>query len=78
MAYVLPALCYLRLEEGSLLDRAKLPALGVAIFGMVVAILGVVFLFMDLEKVNQCSHGQVMAYCTDRNSTTNTTLVSQI
>lgn len=28
LAYVLPALCYLRLEEGPLLSKKKLPALG--------------------------------------------------
>ncbi|XP_066153968.1 putative sodium-coupled neutral amino acid transporter 11 isoform X1 [Euwallacea fornicatus] len=69
LAYVLPAMCYLRLEEGSMLDRNKIPALGVAVFGLVVAVLGVIFLFMDLEKVNQCSHGHVMSYCIEKNST---------
>ncbi|CAG9769925.1 unnamed protein product [Ceutorhynchus assimilis] len=69
LAYVLPALCYLRLEEGVIFCREKIPALGVAFFGLTVATLGVVFLFMDLEQVNQCSHGDAMIYCTERNST---------
>ncbi|XP_030749255.1 putative sodium-coupled neutral amino acid transporter 11 [Sitophilus oryzae] len=71
LAYVLPALCYLRLEEGVIYGRNKLPALGVAIFGCTVAILGVVFLFMDLEQVNQCSHGSAMSYCLEQNNTAN-------
>ncbi|XP_050315679.1 putative sodium-coupled neutral amino acid transporter 11 [Anthonomus grandis grandis] len=69
LAYVLPALCYLRLEEGVVFGREKLPALGVAIFGLTVAALGVIFLFMDLDQVNQCSHGLVMEYCKTVNET---------
>ncbi|KAF7286687.1 hypothetical protein GWI33_004710 [Rhynchophorus ferrugineus] len=69
LAYVLPALCYLRLEDGIIFSREKLPALGVAVFGLAVAVLGVIFLFMNLEQVNQCSHGTVMKYCLEGNQT---------
>ncbi|KAJ8939336.1 hypothetical protein NQ318_005697 [Aromia moschata] len=69
LAYVLPALCYLRLDEGFILCRHKLPALGVVLFGLVVAVLGAVFIILDFEKVHTCSHGEVMGYCLSGNET---------
>ncbi|KAJ8917271.1 hypothetical protein NQ315_002288 [Exocentrus adspersus] len=73
LAYVLPALCYLQLEEGFILCREKLPALGVVVFGLTVAILGAVFLVVDFETAHTCSHGQAMPYCL-LNNTANATL----
>ncbi|KAJ8953683.1 hypothetical protein NQ314_007291 [Rhamnusium bicolor] len=63
LAYVLPALCYLQLEEGFILCRKKLPALGVVFFGLTVAILGAIFLVIDFDKAHTCSHGKPMDYC---------------
>lgn len=56
-------MCYLQLEEGFILCRKKLPALGVAIFGLTVAVLGLIFMIIDYEQVESCSGGQVMEYC---------------
>ncbi|XP_044763289.1 putative sodium-coupled neutral amino acid transporter 11 [Coccinella septempunctata] len=69
LAYVLPALSYLRLSEGSSLSREKIPALGVVIFGVSIALFGVLFLFMDYDKFNVCSHGAIMEYCKPKNTT---------
>ncbi|XP_065167119.1 putative sodium-coupled neutral amino acid transporter 11 [Atheta coriaria] len=74
LAYLLPAGVYLRLEEGSLLSRKKLPALCVCIFGLMVATLGTLFLFWDFDEIDTCSHGQAMFYCENRTHTS-TTLV---
>lgn len=63
LAYVLPAMTYLKLEEGFILSRRKLPALGLLIFGSTVAILGVLFLILDFDQVDTCSHGKIMSYC---------------
>nr|CAI5847889.1 unnamed protein product [Callosobruchus analis] len=63
LAYVLPAVCYLQLEEGLIFCRKKLPALGLAVFGVTVAFLGVIFLIIDIDKVNTCSKGVEMDYC---------------
>lgn len=63
LAYILPALCFIQLEEGAVFSSKKLPALGVVLFGLTVAILGVFFLIMDFDKVDTCSHGKVMSYC---------------
>lgn len=63
LAYVLPACCYLRLEEGHIFARRKLPAVGLAVFGLVVTLLGVIFIFVDFNEVDTCSHGRIMPYC---------------
>ncbi|KAL3270436.1 hypothetical protein HHI36_020991 [Cryptolaemus montrouzieri] len=73
LAYVLPALSYLRLSEGSAFNREKIPALGVVIFGVSIAFFGVLFLFLDFDKFNVCSHGAVMSYCLPQNTTSNFT-----
>ncbi|KRT82534.1 Amino acid transporter, partial [Oryctes borbonicus] len=63
LAYVLPALSYLQLEEGFILSRRKIPALAVVMFGLTVAILGALFLFVDFSEIDTCSHGKIMPYC---------------
>ncbi|KAK7066891.1 hypothetical protein SK128_005131 [Halocaridina rubra] len=63
LAYILPAFCYIKLEEGGLITRSKLPAWGVATFGVVSFIVGVVSLFRNIEVLSQCSHGKQMFYC---------------
>ncbi|KAJ3653789.1 hypothetical protein Zmor_013023 [Zophobas morio] len=62
LAYVLPALSYLQLEEGHVLSSRKLPALCVVLLGLTVAILGAVFLIVDFQEVDTCYHG-IMEYC---------------
>lgn len=63
LAYVLPALSYLKLEEGNILSKRKLPALGLFLFGAIVAFFGAIFLMIDFDEVDTCSHGVVMEYC---------------
>lgn len=41
LAYILPALCYMRLEPGGVFAAKKLPALFVAAFGISVFVIGV-------------------------------------
>lgn len=74
LAYVLPALSYLRLSEGAALSREKLPALMVVVFGVAVAAFGVLFLIVDFDKFNVCSHGAVMEYCLPSNASEHTTI----
>ncbi|CAH0549310.1 unnamed protein product [Brassicogethes aeneus] len=70
LAYILPALSYLQLEEGYILSKRKVPALCVVIFGMTVAILGVLFLIWDFNEIDTCSHGKVMSYCVKSSNVT--------
>ncbi|KAK5638683.1 hypothetical protein RI129_012978 [Pyrocoelia pectoralis] len=73
LAYVLPALCYLKLEEGYIFSRKKLPAVGLALFGLLVTILGVFFICADFNEVDTCSHGKIMSYCME-----NFTLITNV
>ncbi|XP_023708896.1 putative sodium-coupled neutral amino acid transporter 11 isoform X2 [Cryptotermes secundus] len=63
LAYVLPAVSYLKLEEGSLLSHKKFPALCLAAFGIIIAVLGIVMLITNSNKVDTCSHGNEPPYC---------------
>ncbi|CAG9815167.1 unnamed protein product [Phaedon cochleariae] len=74
LAYVLPALCYLQLEEGFIFCRKKLPALGVVLFGLTVAILGAVFLIIDFDQIDTCIEGTVMEYCNTTSLVVNQTI----
>lgn len=68
LAYIMPALCYLKLEEGSLRSRKKLPALMTAAFGIVVAVSGLVMIGYSFSEYISCSHGERMAYCLHGNT----------
>jgi sodium-coupled neutral amino acid transporter 11 len=63
LAYVLPAVSYLKLEEGSVFSHKKFPALCLAVFGIIIAILGMVLLITNSNKVDTCSHGNEPLYC---------------
>lgn len=63
LAYILPALCYIKLEEGPLWAQSKWTAWGVAIFGVTSAMVGTVSLFRNIEVLAECSHGTQMPYC---------------
>ncbi|XP_063215986.1 putative sodium-coupled neutral amino acid transporter 11 isoform X2 [Bacillus rossius redtenbacheri] len=63
LAYVLPAVSYLRLETGPLLSQVKVPALSLAVFGVFVVVTGVVVLAMNFSEVGTCSQGHEMPYC---------------
>lgn len=69
LAYVLPALCYLRLEEGSLLSAKKLPALGLMISGVFAALSGLLLVIFNSSSNDSCLHGKIMPYCIVNNST---------
>ncbi|XP_045618735.1 putative sodium-coupled neutral amino acid transporter 11 [Procambarus clarkii] len=63
LAYILPALCYIKVEEGAPWARNKWTAWGVATFGVVSMIVGMVSLFTNISALSQCSHGIQMPYC---------------
>lgn len=67
LAFILPSLCYLKLESGKVTSDKKKYALLLAIFGCCVTLIGtgnvVGGFFFDTRKSN-CSHGKELAYCT--------------
>ncbi|CAD6233339.1 GSCOCG00007144001-RA-CDS [Cotesia congregata] len=78
LAYILPALCYLRLEEGPLLSSKKIPAIGLLIAGTFTAIAGLYLLIFHNNSADSCKHGQIMPYCLTNTTTTNvsTTMIN--
>lgn len=73
LAYILPAVTYLKLENGPILSWAKLPALMLAICGATVAVCGSVVAIVDIVGGVTCSHGAEMPYCTKPDVTANST-----
>lgn len=63
LAFVLPAICYLKLEQGSIFSSKKLPAVGLALFGMTVAGVGLALLVMNFSELDSCRHGKGLDYC---------------
>ncbi|CAG2106277.1 unnamed protein product [Medioppia subpectinata] len=63
LAFILPALCYLKLESGRLLEWRKAPAFLLAVFGFAVAIIGTFLAMVRVIDGVTCSHGKEMDYC---------------
>ncbi|CAL4063760.1 unnamed protein product, partial [Meganyctiphanes norvegica] len=63
LAYILPPLCFIRLEEGPMFGPNKLVAWGVVAFGSTSFLVGLISLFSNWSTVSECSHGVQMAYC---------------
>lgn len=70
LAYILPGLCYLRLEEGPLLSPKKLPALGLMTAGVFAAVSGLLLLILNSDTSSSCVHGKVMPYCIESSNST--------
>lgn len=68
LAYILPGLCYLKLEEGPILSAKKLPALGLMTAGILAAISGLILIIINSTSSGSCFHGKIMPYCV-KNST---------
>jgi len=66
LAYILPAICYLRLEQAPLWSKEKVPALLLAIFGTTVAVSGLIMLLIREKEETNCSHGKQMPYCLEQ------------
>lgn len=63
LAYILPGLCYLKLEEGPVLSSKKLPALGLMTAGILAAVSGLLLIVLNQSSSASCSHGKIMPYC---------------
>eukprot|EP00095_Tigriopus_kingsejongensis_P004030 maker-scaffold5_size1054832-snap-gene-2.14 protein:Tk04030 transcript:maker-scaffold5_size1054832-snap-gene-2.14-mRNA-1 annotation:"sodium-coupled neutral amino acid transporter 11 isoform x1" len=68
LAYILPGICYLRVNNGNWLDWDNMIALLLAGFGIVVNVVGISqLLFMGTED---CVHDEELPYCAGTNFTT--------
>ncbi|XP_032674959.1 putative sodium-coupled neutral amino acid transporter 11 isoform X2 [Odontomachus brunneus] len=73
LAYILPGLCYLKLEEGPILSSKKLPALGLMTAGILAAISGLLLIIINSSSTGSCFHGKIMPYCVSNTTTTTPT-----
>lgn len=64
LAYILPALCYIRLEPSPFFSREKLPAIATATFGTLVSLAGLIIILTREPETGNCTHGKEMDYCT--------------
>jgi len=76
LAYILPAACYLRLDTTGSWWKSwqKIPSLLMAVFGTVIAVSGLVMIFVNWGINASCSHGVEMSYCTSTASTGKATI----
>lgn len=63
LAFVLPALIYIKLIDGPFLSGRKLRAFGLAVFGVIVAIIGCIMLLTRWSKYASCDQGREPFYC---------------
>merc|ERR1712029_670102 len=61
LAYIIPPLCYIRLEAGSLTSLAKIPAVLLASFGIIVTTVGTISIFTN--GPDECQAVKDMPYC---------------
>jgi sodium-coupled neutral amino acid transporter 11 len=50
LAFILPAVCYLKLEDGSVFSGKKIGSLGLAVFGIGATVIGIVSLIVQVNK----------------------------
>ena len=66
LAYILPAVTYLKLDPGRLFTPEKIPAFILASVGIFVAICGTAISLLDaVHGLKGCGHGREHAYCGD-------------
>lgn len=82
LAFILPSLCYMKLETGKVTSKKKIYALLLAIFGTSVTLIGTLKVFANLffgHTSSNCSHGHELDYCLANKTSTlalNSTLTS--
>ncbi|XP_072179823.1 putative sodium-coupled neutral amino acid transporter 11 [Diadema setosum] len=59
---IMPTTCYLRLADGSIYGREKLPSLLITLLGIIVIISGVVTMIVDPD-FTKCTQSEGFAYC---------------
>jgi len=73
LAFILPPLCFLKLQSKPLLAWSQAPALAMAAFGILVAVCGVGLLIQ--QGVPSCSHGVNPCYSVNSTMVYNTTIL---
>ncbi|XP_074593064.1 putative sodium-coupled neutral amino acid transporter 11 isoform X2 [Brevipalpus obovatus] len=63
LAFIFPAVTYLKLDSGHKMSWSKAPAYLLAVFGGLVAICGSIYVILRVMNGASCSHGIDMPYC---------------
>ncbi|KAG9509596.1 putative sodium-coupled neutral amino acid transporter 11 [Fragariocoptes setiger] len=68
LAFILPSICYIKLESGSIFSKRKIYALLLAIFGVTIATIGALKVLSQTflsgsSATDTCSHGLELDYC---------------
>jgi hypothetical protein len=65
LAFILPALCYIKLESGPVWSRQKMPAVAIAAFGTVISALSILRMVVMASirgRLNVCDSASDFAY----------------
>jgi len=64
LAYILPALCVLKLQQERIAQWRNLPCILTALFGVSVSVIGFVLAIVEIAKgLPDCIHGRDPEYC---------------
>ncbi|CAH1788298.1 unnamed protein product [Owenia fusiformis] len=63
LAYIIPPLCVMKLQQEPILCRKNIGPLTCALFGALVCVIGMVMWIYNLAQGVTCNHGREMAYC---------------
>ncbi|XP_053212132.1 putative sodium-coupled neutral amino acid transporter 11 isoform X2 [Panonychus citri] len=74
LAFIFPALTFIKLDPEPLMSRQKFPHLALVIFGVAVACVGSFLAVQSVLDGISCSHGHELFYCNQTNSTKSATI----
>ncbi|XP_076461136.1 putative sodium-coupled neutral amino acid transporter 11 isoform X2 [Babylonia areolata] len=64
LAYIIPPCCVMRLRQEALLSRANIGPVLLALFGLLVMVVGFIMALVDsVQGVTNCTHGAEPVYC---------------
>lgn len=71
LAYIIPALCVMRLRQEALVSRANIGPVLLALFGVCVMFIGTIMAIVEtVQGTNSCSHGAEPTYCLSADNAT--------
>nr|AKN21663.1 slc38a-4 [Schmidtea mediterranea] len=63
LAFIIPPICILRLQNEPILQLKNIPSLATLGLGVIVMVSGVIVVVMDLVGGVNCTHGELLPYC---------------
>jgi len=64
LAYILPAMCVLKLQQERIAQWRNLPCILTALFGVSVSVIGLALAIVEIASgLPGCSHGRDLPYC---------------